>query len=220
MQTGKMDEMLHRMVNTQIKSRGITDEKVIEAMLNVKRHLFVSPEQQDEAYDDHPLAIGYSQTISQPYMVAIMSEKLRVEKTMTVLEIGSGSGYQTGILGYLAAKVYSIERVAELTTMAWSNLRKAMINNVELKTADGTQGWPEYAPFDRVIVTAAGRRIPKPLVDQLKPGGVMVIPVGDGMMQTLNRIEKTLDSSTPEGYRLNVEKLNHCVFVPLIGEHA
>jgi len=166
------------MVEEQIKSRGITDTAVLNAMLTVPRHLFVPEDLQAMACEDHPLEIGEGQTISQPYIVAYMTEKLRLEPTDRVLEIGTGSGYQAAILAAIVDSVYTIEIIPELALMAKENLEKANIENVKVKCGDGYNGWPEHAPFDAVIVTAAPENVPQPLLDQLAEGGKLIIPEG------------------------------------------
>ncbi len=166
------------MVETQIRQRGVSDSTVLQAMLSVPRHHFVPEELLDYAYDDSPLPIGFNQTISQPYIVAYMSELLNIDSSHTVLEIGTGSGYQAAILSLLAGTVFTIEIVPELGTMASRRLEKMEYNNVSVRVGDGYKGWPEAAPFDRIIVTAAPEEVPEELVRQLKPGGIMVLPYG------------------------------------------
>ncbi len=200
------------MVERQIVARGVRDPRVIQAMLKVPRHLFVPEPYRSEAYQDHPLPIGYGQTISQPYMVAAMTELLELTGDEKVLEIGTGSGYQAAILAELAREVYTVERIPELLEQAKQVIESLGYTNVHFKLADGTLGWPEHAPFDRIIVTAAAPDIPQPLIDQLKPGGIMVIPVGSRYLQTLTKVIKK-----PNG-KLQVKELFGCAFVPLIGE--
>ncbi len=198
------------MVERQIAARGVKDERVLEAMRQVPRHLFVPPDQAAQAYDDHPLPIGSGQTISQPYIVAFMTEQLRLKGTERILEIGTGSGYQTAVLSRLAAKVFSIEIRPELAAEATERLKADGATNVEIRAADGFYGWPEEAPFDGILVTAAPETVPEPLLAQLAPGGRMVIPVG-GFYQELKVIERT-----PAGL---VEKSVLPVrFVPFVGE--
>jgi protein-L-isoaspartate(D-aspartate) O-methyltransferase len=167
-----------RMVETQIRARGISSIAVLEAMRRVPRHLFVPPSGQSFAYEDRPLPIGFNQTISQPYIVAYMSEALDVSPRHTVLEIGTGSGYQAAVLAELAGEVYSIEIVPELADRARQTLASAGYRNVHVRNGDGYEGWPEHAPFDRIVVTAAPPEIPTVLVEQLALGGIMVVPVG------------------------------------------
>jgi protein-L-isoaspartate(D-aspartate) O-methyltransferase len=166
------------MVETQLRARGIRDARVLAAMRTVPRHRFMPSEQQHEAYGDHPLPIGHGQTISQPYIVAFMTEALKVSPTDVVLEIGTGSGYQAAILGELAREVYSIEVVPELAAQATHTLEALGYKNVHVRAGDGYLGWPEHAPFHKIIVTAAPEAVPTALVDQLAVGGTMVLPVG------------------------------------------
>jgi len=203
-----------RMVERDISPRGVKDKRVLEAMRKVPRHLFIGDSQRMSAYEDHPLPIGEGQTISQPFMVAWMTETLELTGTETVLEIGTGSGYQTAVLAELAGKVYSVERVPSLTGKARTILDSLGYKNVLVKLSDGTLGWEEYAPFDRILVTAGSPSIPVPLLDQLKPMGVLVIPIGGNSVQELTRIRKREDGSTTE------ERLGGCVFVRLIGRHG
>ncbi len=201
------------MVEEQIVSRGIKDPMLIEAMRKIPRHLFVEEALQSQAYGDFPLPIGEKQTISQPYMVALMTEALRLTKKEKVLEIGTGSGYQTAILAELSEKVYSIERIRSLALRARKLLYDLGYYNIEIKVFDGTFGWMEKSPFDAIIVTAGSPDIPKPLVDQLAIGGRLVIPVGDALSQDLFRVTKT-----EEG--LIKEDLGGCRFVKLIGKYG
>lgn len=178
------------MVETQITNRGIKDSKVLKAMLKVDRHLFVPKEQQEFAYEDYPLPIGYGQTISQPYIVAYMTEQLNLNKLDKVLEIGTGSGYQAAVLAELADVVYTIEILDELCISSEKLLSKLRYKNISVKCGDGYQGWEEHAPYDAIIVTAAPPQIPRKLVEQLKEGGRMIIPVGS-FDQELVLITKT-----------------------------
>lgn len=179
--------MRKSMVETQIEKRGVQDIDVLEAMMSVPRHCFVPENYTSLAYDDSPLPIGYGQTISQPFMVAYMTEILKLTKDDTVIEIGTGSGYQAAVLSCIVKKVYSIEIIPELAQSAAATLEKLGYDNVEVKNADGYYGWPELAPFDAIIVTAAAGHIPPPLVKQLKEGGRMIIPVG-GRFMTQNLV--------------------------------
>jgi protein-L-isoaspartate(D-aspartate) O-methyltransferase len=180
------------MVASQIAARGVKDPAVLQAMQEVPRHLFVPLAQRAYAYGDHPLPIGYDQTISQPYIVAYMTEALGVAGRHRVLEIGTGSGYQAAVLSRLAGQIYSIEIVPELARRAATTLKEAGCSNVTVRLSDGYLGWPEHAPFDRILVTAAPDHVPQPLVQQLASGGRMVIPVGPaGGVQELLVIEKT-----------------------------
>ena len=171
--------MRERMVAEQMAARDIKDPRVLAAMRKVPRHLFVPADQQRLAYEDHPLPIGKDQTISQPYIVAYMSQALELKPTHKVLEIGTGSGYQAAVLGELASQVYTIEIVKELADRATQALADAGYKNVHVRHGDGYAGWPEHAPFDAIMVTAAPDHVPQPLIEQLAPGGRMIIPVGD-----------------------------------------
>ena len=181
--------MRERMVKTQIEARGVKDPRVLSAMLKVERHVFVPTEYQSSAYEDRPLPIGEGQTISQPYIVAFMTEQLELRATDKVLEIGTGSGYQAAILGELAREVYSVEIVPSLGLSAKKRLEDLGYRNIFVKVADGYLGWPEAAPFDAILVTCAPDHIPNPLIEQLKEGGRMVIPVGS-YSQALKKIVK------------------------------
>jgi protein-L-isoaspartate(D-aspartate) O-methyltransferase len=202
-----------KMVEEQIVSRGIKDPRVIAAMKKVPRHLFVEEALQSQAYSDHPLPIGEKQTISQPYMVALMTEALQLKEKEKVLEIGAGSGYQTAILAELAEKVFSIERIRSLAIKARQLLYELGYFNVEIKIFDGTHGWMEEAPFDAIIVTAGAPDIPQPLLDQLAIDGRLVIPVGDAYAQDLMRVTKTKEG-------IKKEELGGCRFVKLIGKYG
>jgi protein-L-isoaspartate(D-aspartate) O-methyltransferase len=202
-----------RMVDEQIIARGIRDPKVIAAMRKVPRHRFVEEALQNQAYSDHPLPIGEKQTISQPFMVALMTEAMQLKGMEKVLEIGTGSGYQTAILAEIAFKVFSVERVRSLTIQARKLLYDLGYLNVEIKFSDGTLGWVEESPFDAIIVTAGSPGIPHPLVDQLVVGGRLVIPIGGPADQELVRITRTEEGTKRED-------LGGCRFVKLIGEHG
>jgi len=202
-----------KMVEEQIISREIKDPRVIAAMKKVPRHLFVEEALQSQAYSDHPLPIGEKQTISQPYMVALMTEALQLTGKKRVLEIGAGSGYQTAILAELAERVFSIERIRPLAIRARQLIYELGYFNVEIKIFDGTYGWAEEGPFDAIMVTAGGPDIPQPLLDQLTMGGRLVIPVGDAFVQDLIRITKT-------GEGIKKEDLGGCRFVKLIGKYG
>ena len=181
-----------QMVATQIRARGVQNDAVLQAMRRVPRHLFVPERERPFAYDDRPLPIGLGQTISQPYIVAYMTDALQLEPSHAVLEIGTGSGYQAAVLGEIARQVYSIEIVPDLADGARLALAQAGYQNVEVRTGNGYLGWPDRAPFDRIIVTAAPPEIPQALVDQLAVGGVMVVPVGTAN-QEIVIITKTAD---------------------------
>ena len=200
-----------RMVETQIAARGVRDPRVLDAMRKVPRHLFVDPSARGQAYEDHPVPIGNNQTISQPYIVALMTELLELPARARVLEIGTGSGYQSAVLGEIAAEVYSIEILPELAQAAAGKLKELGYTNVEVREGDGYRGWPEHAPFDGIVVTAAPERIPQPLVDQLAVGGRMVIPVG-GFFQELKVFTKEKDGRVSEKDMIPVR------FVPMTGE--
>jgi protein-L-isoaspartate(D-aspartate) O-methyltransferase len=202
-----------KMVEDQIIARGIQDPRVIAAMKKVPRHLFVEEALQGQAYSDHPLPIGEKQTISQPYMVALMTETLLLTGRDKVLEIGAGSGYQTCILAEIALKVFSIERIRSLAIQVRKLVYELGYLNVEIKFSDGTLGWMEESPFDAIMVTAGSPGIPQPLVDQLAVGGRLVIPVGDPTDQELIRVTRT------EG-GIKKEDLGGCRFVRLIGQHG
>jgi protein-L-isoaspartate(D-aspartate) O-methyltransferase len=179
-----------QMVQLQLKTRGINDARVLAAMAKVPREEFVAPESRTASYEDGPLPIGYGQTISQPYIVAFMTEQLRPKPNDRVLEVGTGSGYQAAILAELVSEVYSIEIVEPLAKNAEATLQRLGYKNVHLKIGDGYKGWPEEGPFDAIIVTCAPDKVPQPLVDQLKDDGRMVIPVGDRFAQQLYLLEK------------------------------
>lgn len=178
------------MVARQLRGRGISDARVIRAMSSVPRDKFVPKEWRTSAYEDRPLPIGYGQTISQPYIVAFMTEQLQPKRDQRVLEIGTGSGYQAAILSGLVAEVYTIEIIKPLAERAEAVLRELDYKNVHVKTGDGYKGWPEHAPFDAIIVTAAPDHVPPPLIEQLKEGGRMIIPVGKSGAQKLYLLEK------------------------------
>lgn len=200
-----------RMVQQQLMARGIHEERVLAAMAKVSREEFVPPNSRAESYEDGPLQIGYGQTISQPYIVAFMTEQLHSKPSDRVLEIGTGSGYQAAILAELVAEVYTIEIAEPLARNAEATLRRLGYKNVRMKVGDGYKGWPENAPFDAIIVTCAPDRVPRPLTDQLKEGGRMIIPVGDRFAQELYLLEKK-NGQLKEGAVLPVR------FVPMAGE--
>jgi len=202
------------MVDKQIKRRGVTDRDVLDAMLSVPRHLFVPGKSMFRAYNDSPLPIGYGQTISQPYIVAYMTEILSLDGDSIVLEVGTGSGYQAAILSVLVKKVYTIEIISELAESASERLQKLEYNNIEVKPGDGYYGWPERAPFDAIIVTAAAGHVPPILIEQLKNGGRMIIPVGGAFMtQSLVLVKKD------ETGKITTQNMMPVIFVPLTGDH-
>jgi protein-L-isoaspartate(D-aspartate) O-methyltransferase len=202
-----------RMVEAQIAGRGIRDARVLAALRKVPRHRFVPADEADSAYQDRPLPIGLGQTISQPYMVALMTEALRLAGDENVLEVGTGSGYQAALLAELAHQVTTVERHAPLAERARQVLADLGYTNVAVVVGDGTLGWPLTAPFDAIIVTAGAPHVPPALQDQLADGGRLVIPAGSGGFQSLLRI-------TRHGTRFEQEDLGGCVFVPLIGQQG
>lgn len=202
-----------RMIDTQLVPRGIRNKRVLEAMKKVPRHLFVDEALFSQAYSDFPLPIGEEQTISQPFIVAFMTEALEIKGNERTLELGTGSGYQTAILAELCQKVYSIERISPLANRARKVLDKLGYGNILIRIGDGTLGWKDESPFDAIIVTAGAPDIPGPLIDQLKVGGRLIIPVGGEHMQSLIRVRKT---------ETGIEKddMGGCRFVKLIGENG
>ncbi len=211
--TDPWESARERMVATQIAARGVGDEQVLAAMRRVPRHLFVPAEVRGSAYSDYPLPIGHGQTISQPYIVAMMTSLLQIQPDDRLLEIGSGSGYQAAVLGILAREVISIERIPEVAQLAKKNLADAGITNVTVVIGDGTLGFPGGAPYDGVLITAATPSIPSPLVEQLAEGGRIVAPVGSRDLQELVRL-------TRKGHDLTRESFGGVVFVPLLGEYG
>jgi len=203
-----------RMVEGQLIGRGIKDPRVLNAMLKVPRHQFVDEALRDRAYGDYALPIGEGQTISQPYMVAIMSELLELKGDEKVLEIGTGSGYQAAVLAELCYKVCTIERIGALGTRARKVLDFLGYSNVAVRTFDGTYGWRDESPFDGIIITAASPEIPQPLFEQLKEGGRMLIPIGTRFLQTLTVVTKLV------GGKMDVRESVSCVFVPLLGAYG
>jgi protein-L-isoaspartate(D-aspartate) O-methyltransferase len=203
-----------RMVETQIRARSISDPQLLKVMETIPRHLFVDEGLIDQAYSDNPLPIGEKQTISQPYIVALMTQALDLKGRERTLEIGTGSGYQTAILAKLVDRVFSIERVAALATRARKILDKLNCYNVAIRVGDGSYGWKEEAPFDAIITTAAAPQIPQYLVEQLAPGGKLVVPIGSREEQTLYKITRSVENPT----EIKKEDLGGCRFVSLIGE--
>ena len=208
-----MDQRIRRerMVSRQIEGRGITDACVLEALREIPRHRFVDEALADKAYGDHALPIGASQTISQPWIVARMSELLGVQPDASVLEIGTGSGYQAAVLSRLAARVYTVERIPTLSAQARVILRSLGIENVHFKVFDGTYGWSEFGPYTGILVTAGSPEVPTPLLDQLAEGGVLVVPVGEQGAQVLRRIRRVRAQEFAE------EDHGMVSFVPLVG---
>ena len=201
-----------KMVEKDIKGRGIKDKRVLDAMASIERHLFVDAIFKSSAYNDHPLPIGEDQTISQPYVVALMTEALKLKPTDRVLEIGTGSGYQAAVLAEIVSEVYTIEIRKGLAEKADKLLKKLGYRNIKVKYADGYYGWPEHAPFDAIIVTASANHIPPPLIKQLKEGGRLIIPLGSTVyFQMLTLASKTKGE-------LELEQLGSVAFVPMTGE--
>jgi protein-L-isoaspartate(D-aspartate) O-methyltransferase len=202
-----------RMVKNQLIPRGIADEDVLRAMGKIPRHLFVEEALVGEAYNDHPLPIGHKQTISQPYIVALMTEALALTGKEKVLEIGTGSGYQTAILAELADRVYTVERIEALLEKGKELLQSLGYKNIFFKAYDGTLGWEDFAPFDAIMVTAGAPKVPDPLLKQLADGGRMIIPIGNRYSQDLIKVTRVKD-------RFVEKNLGGCRFVDLIGEHG
>jgi len=196
-----------------LRSRGISDQRVLKTMSEIPRHIFVPELFRHKAYGDHALPIGHNQTISQPFMVALMSELLEVNKDSSVLEIGAGSGYQTAVLSALAGRVFALERISELARTAQANIRSIGCYNATVKWFDGTVGWSEFAPYDAILVAAGSPKVPQPLIDQLTVGGRLIIPIGDNEQQSLLRIIRTETGVVREEHGL-------CQFVKLIGRHG
>jgi protein-L-isoaspartate(D-aspartate) O-methyltransferase len=198
-----------RMVRTQLADRGIRDVRVLDAMRAVPRHEFVAESLRPDAYEDHPLPIGADQTISQPYIVAIMLQHLGLQPADRILEVGTGSGYVTALLSTLCAEVYSVERHADLAFAAERRLARLGYPNVKIRVGDGSRGWPEYAPYDAILVSAAASAVPPLLFDQLREGGRMMVPVGPAFSQELQLVRKT-------GGQAETQSLEGCRFVPLV----
>ena len=202
-----------RMVQDQLAARGITDARVLAVMGRVPRHAFVEDYLRDQAYEDYPLPIGENQTISQPYMIAIMAQVLQLEQTERILEIGTGSGYFSAILAELGALVYSVERLKSLASHAQATLQTLGYRNVFIDVGDGSLGWPDHAPFDAVVIGSAAPCLPRPLLSQLIQGGRLVLPMGEEKLQTLVKVSKE-----PTGLR--EEYFGECRFVKLRGQYG
>lgn len=202
-----------RMVKEQIVARGVEDKRVLDAMLRVPRHVFVEKIYEHQAYNDYPLSVGHGQTISQPYIVAVMTEQLQLKPGDTVLEIGTGSGYQTAILALMCKMVYTIERISALREQARGRLEKLGFANIAYMTGDGSLGWPQFAPYDGIIVTAGAPEVPNALIEQLAEKGRLVIPVGSEYFQTLNVVTK-------QRGRVFRKEIFECTFVPLVGKQG
>jgi protein-L-isoaspartate(D-aspartate) O-methyltransferase len=202
-----------RMVDEQLARRGITDARVLDAMRRIPRHRFVEEGLAHSAYEDHPLPIGEGQTISQPYIVALMTSLLELTGQEKVLEVGTGSGYQTAVLGALARRVCSIERLPRLAERARAMLESLGVSNVWIRVGNGALGWPDEAPFDRILVAAGGPTVPPPLMEQLGEGGRMILPVGSAEDQVLTVVERT-------GGEIRSREMGECKFVKLVGKYA
>ena len=205
-------EKRHAMVDHDLKERGIKDKRVLDVMAKVPRHLFVDQPLRNTAYEDHPLPIAEGQTISQPYVVALMTEALRLKPSDRVLEIGTGSGYQAAILAEIVKEVYTVEIRKSLAETATQRLKDLGYRNVKVKFGDGYFGWEEYAPFDAIIITASANHIPPSLIKQLKEGGRLILPLGSTVFY------QTLTLVTKEKGDLNIEQMGPVIFVPMIGE--
>ena len=201
------------MVERQIRARGVRDQRILDAMLEIPRHQFVPVDFVESAYSDQPITLGYGQTISQPYMVAAMTEACEFAGTERVLEVGAGSGYQAAILGRLTSEVIALEIEPALAQAASVRLGRIGFDNVRVITGDGSGGYPEAAPYDVIVVSAAARAVPQPLLDQLAEGGRLLIPVGPADNQELLRLRR-------KGSGFSRESLHHCRFVPLLGQHG
>lgn len=213
MSNSDMENLRFEMVETQLVQRGIRDQRLLDVMKRLPREIFLPADLTHQAYQDRALPVELGQTISQPYIVACMTQALELEPHHRVLEIGTGTGYQTAILAYLAEKIYSVERHEKLSHSARDRVKSLGLENICCKTGDGTCGWPDHAPFDRIIVTAAAPRIIQPLVEQLENGGLLVMPVGEEGVQRLTTIERRQQTT--------IERPSIAVrFVKLIGEHG
>ena len=207
------DLLRKRMVDEQLVPRGIKNKRVLDAFYKVQRHKFIPEDVVMSAYADFPVPIGEGQTISQPYIVALMTECLDLRGEEKVLEIGTGSGYQTAILAELAKEIYSVERFKNLAESAEAVVNELGYKNIKIKVGDGTLGWPEMGPFDRIIITAASPRIPLPLTEQLKESGKLILPLGESFSQVLTAVEKKKG-------KLESIEICGCIFVPLVGKYG
>ncbi len=201
------------MLSVQIKARGINGKEVLTALRKIPRHLFIPEQQREYAYEDFPLPIGESQTISQPYMVALMTQALNLKKHEKVLEIGTGSGYQSAVLSRIAKEVYTVEKIESLGLKSEKIFKELGHKNIKVKIGDGTEGWSEHAPYDGIIVTAGSPQMPKPLIEQLSENGRIVIPIGNSFSQDLIVARKTKGELTQR-------TICGCMFVPLIGKYG
>jgi len=201
------------MVQDQLVPRGISNQKVLDAFYKVERHKFIAEASAPNAYEDYPLPIGENQTISQPYIVALMTQCLDLNGQEKVLEIGTGSGYQAAILAELAKEVYTVERIEGLSVKSRNVLNELGYKNIKMKLGDGSLGWPEEAPFERIIVTAASSTVSLPLLEQLRDGGKLILPLGGVFSQVLTLVEK-------KGGRIQYKNICGCVFVPLVGKYG
>jgi len=209
----ELQEQRESMVRDQLRPRGIEDQRVIDAFLKVPRHEFIPEKFINQAYSDFPLPIGSDQTISQPYMVALMTELLQLKPTDKVLEVGTGSGYQAAILAELSSRVYSVDRISALADRASEVLKGLGYSNIDISVSDGSCGLKDKAPFDAIIVTCGAPSIPEPLKEQLSDGGRLVVPVGDSFSQKLFCVKRSADD-------FKIEEKTSCIFVPLIGKHG
>jgi len=210
-QTDRLTSSRHQMVETQLRARGIRDERVLAAMARVPRHEFVAEAFRDQAYDDHPVPIGENQTISQPYIVGYMLDILQLDPSHRILEIGTGSGYVTALLAEISRQVFSVERLEPLARQAEQTLSRLGYGNVTVIVGDGSLGAPQFAPFDIIIVSAAAPQAPPALIEQLADGGRMIVPVGPSVSQELQLVEKLGEGKE------RVTRLEGCRFVPLVG---
>ncbi|MCE5340596.1 MAG: protein-L-isoaspartate(D-aspartate) O-methyltransferase [Planctomycetaceae bacterium] len=215
-QTNEKDKLARQrqaMIQTQLKARGISNPAVLQVVGEIPREIFIPAQLRPQSYDDNPLPIGHGQTISQPYIVALMTQELKIDKQCDILEIGTGSGYQTAILAALGKRVYTIERIEQHSADAVERLKKLNITNVDFAIGDGTCGWSDDIKFDRIIITAAAPKMPEPLAEQLKIGGLAIVPIGEEIVQEFVLLEKTAT-----GFKS--KNICGCRFVKLIGKHG